>query len=106
MSLQIDNKQAALAYRDELLALFDALSETASDDVFNAVQSVSAAVVTDVNNRLAQLPSLDVLTTPETVPAVVLAYDVYGDIEKESDLITRNKVRHPGFVGGEVSFLR
>ncbi|WP_417536093.1 hypothetical protein [Methylophaga sp.] len=106
MSLTLDSKQEAINYRNEVIALMDDLTETATDEVFNAVQSLRAAVVRDVNERIAQLPAVTVFRSNETVPALVLAYDLYGDIEKETDIINRNHIRHGGFVAGEVEYLK
>lgn len=33
----------------------------------------------------------------QSVPALVLAYDLYGDASRESDLIRRNRIKHPLF---------
>lgn len=34
----------------------------------------------------------------QSVPALVLAYDLYSDTSRESDLIRRNRIKHPLFV--------
>ena len=46
-------------------------------------------------------PSKEIRVTPEaTQPALVLAYGLYEDAGREAEIVTRNKVRHPGFVPG------
>ena len=37
-------------------------------------------------------------TPPEVVPAVVLAYDYYGDASSEAEIVEKNGIRHGGFV--------
>lgn len=37
-------------------------------------------------------------TTRESLPAVVLAYQRYGDATRADEVVTRNKVQHPGFL--------
>lgn len=106
MSLTLDSKQAAIDYRNEVIALMDDLSETATDEVFDAVQSLRAAVVRDVNERIAQLPAVMTFNSNETLPALVLAYQLYGSIDNEDDIINRNHVRHGGFVAGEIEYLK
>lgn len=106
MSLNLDNKQDAIAYRNELADRMDDLSETAPDGVFDALQGLRAAVVRDVNERLAQLPAVVTYDTPETMPALAVAYRLYGGIEKENEIINRNSIRHGGFVAGEIEYLK
>ncbi|MGG7598745.1 DNA circularization protein [Pseudomonas sp. WC1] len=38
------------------------------------------------------------VTTRESLPAVVLAYQRYGDATRAEEIVTRNKVQHPGFL--------
>jgi prophage DNA circulation protein len=35
------------------------------------------------------------------MPALVLAYDYYGDASRDSEIIERNNVKHGGFVPSE-----
>lgn len=41
---------------------------------------------------------LSEVTTRESLPAVVLAYQRYGDATRAEEIVTRNKVQHPGFL--------
>ena len=40
------------------------------------------------------------IAAPESqvLPALVVAYQIYGSIDSAPDIVTRNRVRHPGFV--------
>lgn len=38
------------------------------------------------------------ITPAETLPALVLAYRRFGDATRESEVVQRNRLRHPGFV--------
>lgn len=38
------------------------------------------------------------VTPTETTPAVVLAYQRFGDATREGEIVQRNKINHPGFV--------
>ncbi|QXH33113.1 DNA circularization protein [Pseudomonas muyukensis] len=38
------------------------------------------------------------VTTRESLPAVVLAYQRYGDATRAEEIVMRNKVQHPGFL--------
>ncbi|MDB2704919.1 hypothetical protein N9Y67_00090 [Pseudomonadota bacterium] len=98
MTLQIDNKADAIDYRDELADSIDDLSLTANDASFNALAALRKAIVIDSHSRIAQLPNLVEHTLDEALPAVVLAYNLYGDVSRDVDLIKRNKIKHGGFI--------
>ena len=53
------------------------------------------------------MADIEPLQSAATRPALVLAYQVNGDVEAEADLVARNQVRHPGFVpAGRVEVLK
>lgn len=92
--------------RDELAVLFEAEIVTAADagdDVsFEALSLVRAAMMEDISVRGAQLSRLGSFTPPETMPAFVIAYQLYGDASRADEIVARNRIRHPGFVPGGV----
>lgn len=95
----------AIALRDQVLDAIDAVSDTTHDDaLYQALTSLRAAVVRDVADRGADLAHLVTITPPTTVPALVLAYQVYGDAGYDLELVSRNAatVLRPGFVPGGV----
>lgn len=87
-----------IAVRDELIAAIDQESLTADDAVYEALQTARSAVWRDLTTRTKDSARLTTLTPPETAPALVLAYDYYEDAARDSEIIARNAVRHPGFV--------
>lgn len=88
--------------RDELAEALDAEAETASDEVYRALTTLRATVVRGVALTAAALPELASYTPPATVPALVIAHRVHGDASRADEIVTRNRVRHPGAVrGGE-----
>jgi prophage DNA circulation protein len=100
--------QDAIATRDaaadrlEQLALRQA---DAGDDVGqDAYDALRAALVGDVTARGGTLARLQSYTPAITLPALVLAYSLYGDpakVEAQADeIVARNRVAHPGFVPG------
>jgi prophage DNA circulation protein len=95
-----DSYQEAMADRASLSERLAAEAEIAPDDVAQALLDLRAAVVADITARAADLRRLDSVTPPQTVPACVLAYRLYGDATQADDLTTRNRVIHPGFVAG------
>lgn len=90
---------------DDVLALRDALSEaiwqaglSAPPNHFVTLQGVQQRLRTHLTKvAMAGVRLVDV-TPKESLPAVVLAYRLYGDATRAEEIVTRNKVIHPGFL--------
>lgn len=68
------------------------------DALFRQISVMRADLNRDIAGRLAQVEQT-AQRTPETVlPALVLAATWYDDAGRESDILARNVVSHPGFV--------
>ena len=91
----------ALAERDATLAGIDVVAPVVSDPVYGSLAELRRAVAVDLTTRGGQLPSLRTITLPTTMPALVASYNIYGDAGRADDLISRNRVRHPGRVPGQ-----
>ncbi len=98
-----DNAGAALQARDTLAAALEERLNTADDALFAALMALQTAIVSDLTQRAAQLDQLVSYTPTATVPALVLAYRLYGDANQEADIVTRNAIRHPGMIPGGVA---
>lgn len=97
-----DSYEAAIEARDALLGPIDEQAELVSDDVYPRLVQLRADLVKAVPGEGSDLPHLVTYTPPATLPSLVLAHQLYGDVTLEGDLVTRNGVAHPGFVpGGE-----
>jgi prophage DNA circulation protein len=90
---------------DDVLALRDSLNEA----IYTASLKADPAHYLVLNNhRLALVKHLTAVaasgvrlvdvTPPETLSVLVLAYRRFGDATRESELVQRNRIRHPGFV--------
>lgn len=87
--------------RDAILdAIDDQMDTDLSDGVYDALSALRAALVEDVRIRVARLPQISHFIPNATLPAVVIAYHLHNDAARESEIISRNNVRHPGFVPG------
>lgn len=106
------NSQAELLTWDALVDLRETLNvaldreiKRASDDgVFLALRRLKSSLNIDISARLVQTEKTVVRTPEEVTPALVLAAAWYDAAGRESDIIQRNGVAHPGFV--PVSALR
>jgi prophage DNA circulation protein len=82
------------------LALADSLMATAPDALYDQILDLRSAVLQDVAERVVNLPALRSYTPGATLPALVLAHQLYGDATRSQELLERNAIRHPGFVAG------
>ncbi|WP_022655550.1 DNA circularization protein [uncultured Desulfovibrio sp.] len=92
----------ALAERGAVVAGLDAIEPVADDALFQCLAELRRAVVTDLTVRGAELPQLRSVTLPATVPALVAAYRIHGHAGRAEEILTRNRIRHPGRVPGGI----
>lgn len=99
-----DSTDSAVAERERLSGQIEELllNSSDSDDVFSSFEDLNAAMVRVLPDDDSNLPNIQTVSTTETGPSLVLAYDVFETPDAESDLITRNAIRHPGFVPGGI----
>ncbi|MDH4229956.1 MAG: DNA circularization N-terminal domain-containing protein [Nitrospirota bacterium] len=90
----------AQAVRGRLLDLLTARAETADDDTYATLADLRVAVARDLADRGALLPDVITHTPVVTLPALVIAHQLYGAATREAEVVARNHVRHPGFVPG------
>jgi prophage DNA circulation protein len=90
----------AIALRDEIAGQLEQLAETAPDAVYMALTKLRVAVIKDMNTRAADLSRTVQYPVPTTQPALVVAHHLYGDVAQADAVVSRNKIRHPGFVPG------
>lgn len=64
-------------------------------EVLQVVRKQVRAHLTEVARAGVRLTEV---TTRESLPAVVLAYQRYGDATRAEEIVARNKVPHPGFL--------
>lgn len=95
--------QEAVAERDELI---DNLDERAmavadnegDDDLYQTNKDLQAALIKAVPQT--GLSELITFTPAQTMPALVIAHTIFGNIDKEQEIIDQNEIEHPGFAPG------
>ncbi|OQS32461.1 DNA circularization protein [Chromobacterium haemolyticum] len=93
--------------RGQILQALDTELKAAPDVLYPAFSALRVAVAQSLQARTPTLADIETLQSAATRPALVLAYQVNGDVEAEADLVARNQVRHPGFVpAGQVEVLK
>ncbi|NUT73523.1 DNA circularization N-terminal domain-containing protein [Pseudomonas sp. C1C7] len=87
-----------LELRDNLNeAIFDA-SLKADSDHYVALNSLRQTLVAHLTAVATSGVRLVEITPPETLSALVLAYRRFGDATRATEVVQRNRLRHPGFV--------
>lgn len=93
--------QEAITARTTLLDAIDNESEsTASDDSYVAMTALRAQIVSGIPQPDQDLPQLVQYVPASTLPALVVAHNLYGDASRADEITARNHPRHPGFLTG------
>lgn len=97
-----DNRDQAVEIREQLLEELDRQQLAASPQRYRQLAQLSAALVSEMSRRAASLAPLTRVTPATTLPALLLAHRLYGDARQAEQIVTRNRIVHPGFVPGGV----
>lgn len=100
------SREQVIAARDTLVGHIDTVQQTAGDATFRALRSVRAELVRALTRLAPALPQLQTITPLVTTPAIVIAYQAFGDdpvdaAAKAEDIVARNGVPHPLFVAAD-----
>lgn len=94
----------ATAARDRVAAALDEQSQGAGDTAYPALVDLRAQVMRAVPGTDV-FPRVIAITRRTAVPSLVLAYQLYGSVDLELDVVARNRVSHPGFIAGDLKVL-
>jgi prophage DNA circulation protein len=98
--VQYESYEQAKLYRDEIADNLDTEADDAGDELYSALAQLRADLVAAVPGVDSDLPRLAAYTPLVSRPSLAIAYELFGDVKSEADIIARNRVRHPGFVLG------
>jgi prophage DNA circulation protein len=101
--LAYDSYDQASGLRDDVVAAIDAVLLKADDLTYASLVAVRASLISHLAAAATALPRLVEFTPSATVPSLALAYRLYGDAEREAEIVRRNKIAHPGMVPGGVA---
>lgn len=87
-----------------IVAALDELAATASDTLYPELVGLRASVIRAVPGD-AVLARIQTIERRTDTPSLLLAYQLYGSVEAEADVIARNKIRHPAFISGSIQVL-
>jgi hypothetical protein len=88
----------AVAMRDRLSDLLDEQAATADEQVYQAFVQIRAELARQVPPQGAQLPDVVRHQPIETTSSLLLAYQLYGSVDLELDLVARNAIANPALI--------
>jgi len=103
-SLPVESADQAVEALTKLGKLADQilLDTETSDDLFVAMSDLRAALDAHLASLSASLPQVQQYIPPASMPALLIAFNLYGDPTRDLEIVGRNGVRDPNFVpGGE-----
>lgn len=97
---------AAAEMQSILVAAIDEdLALEPPDDVFTALTDLRASLISAMSEIASRLPRLRPLKVAAPTPALVLAFELYEDVEREEEILRLNGGGHPGVLVGELQVL-
>lgn len=96
--------EEATAARDQVAALLEEQAAGAGDTAYPALVSLRSEVLRAVPGTTA-FARVVTVTRRSPIPSLLLAYQLYGSVDQEADVIVRNRISHPGFIAGELEVL-
>jgi len=106
---QPTSREDAASVSSEVAAVLDGLAlfcaDIFDDATASALYAARVAVITDLQARGGPLGSVRRAKFNAALPALVIAYRLYGDATRYGDILARNPVPHPGFMPLEIEAL-
>ncbi len=99
-----ESTEAAMAARDQIAALLEEQAAVAGDTAYPALGDLRSQVLRAVPGSQV-FPRVVTVTRRVAIPSLVLAYQLYGSVDNDADIIARNGISHPGFVAGDLKVL-
>ncbi len=103
--LELDSATQAAQVQETLAAGYDEVlaSPDMDPEIFEIFAALKAATVEHLSTAQRNLPTLASYLPRQTLPALVVAYEVHGDARREAEIVRRNNVKHPAFLGGGIA---
>lgn len=96
--------EEATAARDQIAGMLEEQASAAGDTAYPGLVDLRSQVLRAVPGGAA-FARIVTVTRPVAIPSLLLAYHLYGSVDQEADILARNRIRHPGFVAGDLSVI-
>lgn len=102
--VKFESLDEALAARDQVAVMLEDLAAVAEDTAYPALVELRSQVLRAVpgGQDFARVVTVSRTTA---IPSLLLAYQLYGSVDLELDVVARNRIGHPGFVAGALKVL-
>lgn len=94
----------ATAARDAVAVQLEEQAKLAGDTAYPALVDLRSELLRAVPGG-STFARVVTVTRNATVPSLLLAYQLYGSVDREADILARNSIRHPGFIAGDLKVL-
>lgn len=91
--MQLDGLNPNIEGEDDALEVVD-------DNVYDQLKKIATQIIAAVPAPGVKLPNVVNFDNPITRNSLALSYELYGSVLRETDILDRNHVRHPGFIRG------
>jgi prophage DNA circulation protein len=88
----------AILYSDKITTAIESIEAVVSDNLYEALYKLKSSVNDYVATTFIDYPRVSTVQLDEPTPAMVLSYQLYGNIDMADEILKRNKILHPGFV--------
>lgn len=95
---EVPTADEVLALRDALVAVLWEAALVAPFEHFERLQSVRKLVKEHLTAVALASVRMVTVTPKQSLPALVLAYQQFGDATRADEIVTRNSAAHPGFL--------
>lgn len=100
LRVAFSSRQQAEAYRERLVTMMEPLLELAARDqrLLTTVGEAYGTALQALDARILSLKPIARVTTGESQPACLIAWQLYGDTERAAELVRLNGARCPEFM--------
>lgn len=84
---------------------FDAVRPTAPDDVDEALAELQTIASDTLSDAIERSPRVTTVEVADVTPAMVLAWELYGDVGREAEILRLNAVANPATLRGRYEVL-
>lgn len=98
VDVDFPSTNAALQSRNAIIKGLDQQALIADDDLFQSIKELETSLTRAIPRTGAT--ELVTIEVKKTIPALVIAYDNFEDLDKEGEIVDQNEIEHPGFVPG------
>lgn len=101
LQIEFENSEEANSVLESFLAdaeeieLFEDIEPTT--EVMTAIRDLRENVIQYMNELVIKLPQTRTITLAEETPSLVLAYDLYEDLDRADEIEKKNKIPFPAF---------